>query len=219
MARVAYPNLTLVTMPAARDLVAAMFVQRNLDHVNCRRSNRLTPEFALVLARVSICKALWRKQIRWDYEVAVGQPGPGRTLEEEAADIWSNLEEVRVEWPASFAQAFHWTLGQTQPDSTVIVTGIRLAHEDLTAAIPEPVPSLALPMPSTQPAELAKPEQLPLPPKRLNLDLRKANPQREGEKPRDYASRIHGLMQKAYKDGRMTKPWALGTVRRDLNRP
>jgi hypothetical protein len=86
-----------------------------------------------------LVKLLHKKLVRWRYEQVYGLPRPGRTLAQEAENLWARRPwTVLVEWPESFA---HKQLPMDDPSRStkcsITVIGIRVAREDILKHLPK----------------------------------------------------------------------------------
>jgi len=136
--------ITLISLLAARDLVA---------------KSLLSPKWA----ELQILKWLQEGLVRWRYKKVVGQPGPDRTLEKEAEELWSSPHRTLTDFSESFARkptlyredrvAHH-----LRPVRHIVVIGIYLVQEDIefrlaqiTSALHGEVPARDLGVPSEPP--------------------------------------------------------------------
>jgi len=109
--------ITLISLPTARELVVETL---------------LSPPWAEQL----IIKWLYqrRRRVRWQYEMVLGQPAPGRTLEQEAEALWAQPTRVLVDWQESCARrvtVYQKDSGCLKPARYIVVIGIRVAREDI----------------------------------------------------------------------------------------
>jgi len=108
--------ITLISLLATRDLVVETL---------------LSPQWA----GLQIIKWLHLRRVRWQHEMVVGQPGPGRTLEQEAKDLWAQPTRVLVDWQGGCAHRVTVyrkdKAGCLTPVRRVTVIGIRIVREDI----------------------------------------------------------------------------------------
>jgi hypothetical protein len=108
--------ITLISPVAARDLAV---------------ESLLSPRWT----ELQIIKWLHQRRVRWQYEIVVGQPRPGRTLEQEAEALWAQPTRVLVDWQEGCAHRVTVyrkdKTGCLKPLRRVTVVGIHIVREDI----------------------------------------------------------------------------------------
>src|SRR5262249_42893998 len=108
--------ITLISLSAARDLVVETLL-------------------SAPWAELQIIKWLHLRRVRWQYKLVVGQPAPGRTLEQEAKDLWAQPTRVLVDWQGGCAHRVTVyrkdKAGCLKPARRVTVIGILVVREDI----------------------------------------------------------------------------------------
>jgi hypothetical protein len=108
--------ITLISLAAARDLVVETLL-------------------SAPWAEQLIIKWLYQGHVGWQREMVLGQPGPGRTLDQEAEDLWAQPTKVLVDWQQGYACRVTVyrkdKAGCLKPLRRVTVIGIRVVREDI----------------------------------------------------------------------------------------
>jgi hypothetical protein len=108
--------ITLISLAAARELVVETLL-------------------SAPWAKQLIIKWLYLRRVRWQYEMVLGQPAPGRTFEQEAEDLWAQPTRVLVDWQEGYACRVTVyrkdRAGCLKPLCRITVIGIRVVREDI----------------------------------------------------------------------------------------
>jgi hypothetical protein len=188
--------ITLISLAAARELVVETLL-------------------SAPWAKQLIIKWLYLRRVRWQYEMVLGQPAPGRTFEQEAEDLWAQPTRVLVDWQEGYACRVTVyrkdRAGCLKPLCRITVIGIRVVREDIERQLAQMPRAL---LGSVAAGKQLKPLEDPPPKKPLRKtglkdwlpDAIKRLPRPRGEK--DYAGY---LLQHA------PEPWSKHSIQNALS--
>jgi hypothetical protein len=194
--------ITLIPLSAARDLAVETL---------------LSPPWAEQL----IIKWLYLRRVRWQYEMVVGQPGPGRTLEQEAKALWAQPTRVLVDWREGCARRVTVyrkdRAGCLKPARYITVIGIHVVREDIEhqrAQMPRTLVESVASAPTLAPVStLTATNRRTVEPWDWFNKARRENPRHKDEKKAVWAARLTTLMEA---DPTVKSVWKVPTMERAL---